>query len=185
MIQFIPVKEFRGWLLSHGLPENTAPASALGDKAGIGGCVIGIGKEHICVLSFEDGCSAGSDAGLRIAAAVAGSGISMPEREDRHVCMRATQDGLLRIDEEALNRIHRKETVRFDNLGNHQPVVKGQVVACVTIISQPEGDGRLREVEKICHEHRPVIDVLPFRRLARGSAWYSSALQAKMAGSWT
>ncbi len=64
MIQFIPVKEYRGLLLSHGLPENTAPAAALGDRAGSGGCVISIGKEHICVLSFEDGCSAGSDADL-------------------------------------------------------------------------------------------------------------------------
>ena len=144
------------------------PAAALGDRAGSGGCVISIGKEHICVLSFADGCSVGSDADLRIAAAAAGSGITMPEREDRFVAMRAAQDGLLRIDEQALNRIHSKETVRFDCLGNHQPVVKGQVVAQVTIASQLEGDGRLLEIEKLCHEHRPVMDVLPFRQFRVG-----------------
>ncbi len=168
MIQFIPVKEYRGLLHSHGLPENTAPAAALGDRGGSGGCVIGIGREHVCVLSFADGCSVASDADLRIAAAAAGSGITMPEREDRFVAMRAAQDGLLKIDEEALNRIHSKQAVRFDRLGNQQAVVKGQVVAKVTIACQLEGDGRLREIENICHEHRPVMDVQPFRQFRVG-----------------
>ncbi len=166
MIQFIPVKDYRGLLLSHGLPE--VNAAVCGDRGGAGGCVISIGKEHICVLSFEDGCSAGSDACLRIAAAAAGSGISMPENEDRLVGMRAAQNGLLRIDKEAMNRIHGMGTVKFSCLGNLQTAVKGQVVAQVTIISRLEGDGRLREVETICHDHRPIIDVLPFRQCRVG-----------------
>jgi hypothetical protein len=166
MIQFIPVKDYRGLLLSHGLPE--VNAAVCGDRGGTGGCVIGIGKEHICVLSFEDGCSAGSDAGLRIAAAAAGSGISMPEREGGVISMRAAQDGLLRIDKEAMNRIHGMGTVKFSCLENLRPAVKGQVVAEVTIISRLEGDGRLREVETICHDHRPIIDVLPFRQCRVG-----------------
>jgi hypothetical protein len=167
MIQFIPVKEFRGLLLSHALPEVTA--AVCGGRMNSGGCVISIGKEHICVLSFEHGYHAGSEAGLRIAAAAAGSGISMPEREDKFVGMRAAHDGLLRIDEEALKCIHSKETVRLDCFGNHQRVVKGQVVAKMTIILELDGDdGRLREIEKICHERRPVIDVLPFRQFRVG-----------------
>ncbi len=167
MIHFVPVKDYRGQLPSHDLPA-IASADFSDRSACTRGHVISIVKEHICVFSFEDGLSSGHDAALMIAAAAAGSGISMPEAQEGFATLRAAQDGLLRIDKEALSCIESLATVRLNTLRNNQAVLKGQVVAGVRIISRTAGDDRLPRIEKLCHERRPIIDVLPFKQFRVG-----------------
>ena len=102
-----------------------------------------------------------------IAAAASGCGISMPEGDEGYAAMRAAQDGVLRIDEERLRRIHEIESVRFTTLDNDKSVLKGQMVASVQVLSRTAG--ALQTIEKLCHECRPVIDVLPANAVRPGA----------------
>ncbi|MDP3479351.1 MAG: molybdopterin-binding protein [Desulfoprunum sp.] len=166
MIHFIPKKEYRELPPSHGL--SVISDDDFTNREGTRGHVINIAREYICVFNFEDGFFDDNNTALIIAAAAAGSGISMPEGEEGFAAMRASQDGLLRIDEEALRRIDTIESVRFDTLQNNQSVLKGQVVAGVKILSRTACDDRLPRIEKLCHECRPLIDVLPFKQFRVG-----------------
>jgi len=165
MICFIPKKDCGELPLSQGItpfPEDESLA-----REGGRGHVINIAREYICIFKFEDELAYGRDSALMIAAEAAGCGISMPEGEESHAVMRAFQNGVLRIDEETLRRIHERSSVRFTTLGNNQAVVKGQMVASVQIVSRTAGD--LRVIEKICRECRPIIDVLPVHSGRTGS----------------
>ncbi len=179
MIHFVPVKDYRGQSPTHDL--SVAASDDLNDRsAGTRGHVIGIVKEHICVLSFDHGFSHGHDAALMIAVAAAGIGISTPEAQEGSASMRAAQDGLLRIDEDALRCIHEIGSIRLDTSHNNGFVLKGQVVAGVRIDSRTAGDEGLQRIEKICHEHRPVIDVLPCKPVKVGVV----AIDAKGLDGW-
>jgi hypothetical protein len=157
MIHFIPKKEYGDFPHSHCL--SSFPVDEVSCREGARGHVLNIAREYICVFNFEDETCQGNDTALMIAAAAAGCGILMPEREEGIASMRAAQDGLLKIDEENLRRIHEFESVRFITLGSNELVLKGQMVASVQIISGKTRD--LQKIEKICHECRAVIDVLP------------------------
>ncbi|KAB2891860.1 MAG: hypothetical protein F9K32_02650 [Desulfobulbaceae bacterium] len=82
MIQFIPVQGG-----AHAFPESSCdPSGCLSTGKG-SGCVIAVGSDHVCVLSFEDGLGGDDETGVRIAASAAGCGILMPEIEDGGVRM--------------------------------------------------------------------------------------------------
>jgi hypothetical protein len=166
MIHFIPKKEYGDCLYSPF--HSDFPVDDISCRGSIRGHVINIAREYICVFNFEDEVCQGNDSALMIAAAAAGCGISMPEREEGLASMRAAQDGLLKIDEANLRRIHEFESVRFVTLDNNEIVAKGQMVASVQIVSGRTRD--LQEIERICHQCRPVLDVLPLNGLRR-EAW--------------
>ena len=157
MINFIPKKQFRELPSAQNL--SLCPAAEFNSREGTRGHIINIAREYICVFNFEDEFSYGNDTALMIAAAASGCGISMPEGDEGYAAMRAAQDGVLRIDEERLRRIHEIESVRFTTLDNDKSVLKGQMVASVQVLSRTAG--ALQTIEKLCHECRPVIDVLP------------------------
>ena len=158
MIQFIPV---RGG--THSFPESPGDHSGCLNTGKGAGCVISVGCNHVCVLSFEDGLGGGDETGMRIAAAAAGCGILMPEIEDGVVRMRAAHGGLLRVKRDAVVEIHSLGGVRVDILAHGLPVVKNQLVAEIWFEPGQVGTVGLSKVEEICHRCHPVIDVLPFR----------------------
>lgn len=158
MIQFIPVQGG-----SHAFPESSCdPSGCLSTGKG-SGCVIAVGSNHVCVLSFEDGLGGGDETGIRIAAAAAGCGILMPEIEDGVVRMRAAHGGLLRVGRDAVVEIHSLGGMRIDILAHGLPVVKNQLVAEIWFEPGQVGTAGLSRAEEICHRCHPVIDVLPFR----------------------
>lgn len=161
MIQIIPVQSRTSAHPVH--DRDNAPIIDRGNVKG-GGCIINAGNEHVCVLSFDDGLAGIEDAGLRIAAAAAGSGILMPESEDGVVRMRAAHGGLLRIEKSVLRAIHSLGGIRINVLAVEQLVVKNQLIAEMWLEPAPAGEGALNRIEEFCRRCRPVIDVQPFNR---------------------
>jgi hypothetical protein len=166
MIDFIPEKEYQSLHAGYG---PASPASAVSrHPAGNNGQVINVGREHVCVLSFEDGLSTSHDSFLRLGEVAAGSGIAMPESGQGVVRLRAAQDGLLLVSEQALGLIHGIDAVICQTLPNNEVVLKSQVVAKLQRVSPRIGEEKLQQVEDICHQHRPIIDVVPFKQFRVG-----------------
>ncbi|KAF0187786.1 MAG: molybdopterin binding domain-containing [Desulfobulbaceae bacterium] len=166
MIDFIPEQEYQTLLSGHALasPASAGSRHATRDN----GQIINVGREHVCVLSFEDGLSSGHDSFLMLGDAAAGSGIAMPESGKGVVSLRAAQDGLLRVNDQALRFIHGIDAVNCQTLPNNEVVLKSQIVARLHRISPKFNNDSLQQVESICHQHRPIIDVLPFKQFRVG-----------------
>lgn len=158
MIQFIPVQGG-----THVFPESPCDPSGCLSAGKGSGCVIAVGSNHVCVLSFDDGLGSGDETGIRIATAAAGCGILMPEIEDGVVRMRAAHGGLVRVERDAVVEIHSMGGMRIDILAHGLPVVKNQLVAEIWLEPGQVGTAELNRAEEICHRCHPVIDVLPFR----------------------
>jgi hypothetical protein len=166
MIDFIPEKEYQSLHAGYG-PASSASAVSR-RTAGNNGQVINVGREHVCVLSFEDGLSTSHDSFLRLGELAAGSGIAVPESGQGVVCLRAAQDGLLLVNEQAMGLIHGIDAVICQSLPNNEVVLKSQVVARLQRVSPRIGEEKLQQVEDICHQHRPIIDVVPFKQFRVG-----------------
>jgi hypothetical protein len=166
MIDFIPEKEYQSLLSGHALPSPASAGSRHANRDN--GQVINVGREHVCVLSFEDGISSGYDSFLMAGEAAAGGGIAMPESGKGVVSLRAAQDGLLRVNDQAIRLIHDIDAIICHTLPNNEVVLKSQVVARLHRISTKLNDDKLQQVESICHQHRPIIDVLPFKQFRVG-----------------
>jgi len=166
MIDFIPEQEYQTLLSGHAL---ASPASAGSHYTTRGNRqIINVGREHVCVLSFEEGLFSGYDSFLMIGEASAGNGIAIPESGKDVVSLRAAQDGLLRVNEQALRLIHGMDAVNCQTLPNNEVVLKSQIVARLHRISPKFSHDSLQQVESICHQHRPIIDVLPFKQFRVG-----------------
>jgi len=161
MIRIIPVQNTTSAGPSR--DHDNAPISDRGNVKGRG-CIINAGNEHVCVLSFDDGLAGNDDAGLRIAAAAAGSGILMPAIEDGVVRMRAAHGGLLRINKRVLAAVHGLGGIRLNVLAAEQPVVKNQLVAELWQEPTPAAEETINRIEEFCRRYRPVIDVRPGNR---------------------
>ena len=89
-----------------------------------------IGKEHLFVLTLKDDEMHEDDAANVLAHALMGEGVAMQGApKEGKVNLVAEQDGLLRIDREALLEFNMLGEIICSTLHDHTVVVKGQVIA--------------------------------------------------------
>ena len=131
--------------------------------------LLSMGKEHIFVwdIQSDSGLVHENEAADRIARAAAGRNIALSAPREGKVDLTATVDGLLKIDLEALFEINAEEIV-FASLHTHQRVARGKVLAGTRVIPLVIEGHKIERVERICSEHQPLIEVLPFRSLNAG-----------------
>lgn len=126
-----------------------------------------LGKDHIYVWELEDGKVHENEAGLRLAQAVRGPGISLTEPVEGKVQLIAEYDGVCAIDEELLLQINMIDELVVATRSNYRPVKKGDVVAGVRVVPLVIDDGKLKQAEEIARG-RDVVSVLPFRKYQAG-----------------
>ncbi|MGA9775880.1 MAG: hypothetical protein WBU92_08160 [Candidatus Dormiibacterota bacterium] len=105
----------------------------------------------------------------RLAARVAGRGLTITRPVESQVNCRATARGLLRVDAEALAALNSHQGVTVFTLPDAMPVDRGRAVAGVkiTALGIPEGDLAAAEASAGAGP-RPLVDVLPFQPLRVG-----------------
>ncbi len=130
--------------------------------------LLNMGKEHIYAWELPRGQVHEDDAALRLARAVAGKGLTFSDPREGKVDLLADRDGLLKIDVEALYRINEVDQIVFATIHSNQQVSKGKLVAGTRVIPLTIDEGSIAEVEAICREHYPLVQVLPFRILKVG-----------------
>ncbi len=131
--------------------------------------LLSMGKEHVFVwdIQSDSGLVHENEAAARIARAAAGRNITLSEPMEGKVDLTATVEGLLKIDIEALFEINAEEIV-FVSIHTHQRVAGGKVLAGTRVIPLVIEEHKIERVERICAQHQPLIEVLPFRSLNAG-----------------
>jgi molybdenum cofactor synthesis domain-containing protein len=94
-----------------------------------------LGKEHIYALELSDGEIHENEAARLLAAALAGEGVEYSDKvSEGKVSLRASCDGLLKIDKEALYRFNLLGEIMCSTLHTNTPVKKGEQVAATRLI---------------------------------------------------
>ncbi|MFO7753769.1 MAG: molybdopterin-binding protein [Desulfobacteraceae bacterium] len=122
-----------------------------------------IGKEHIYVASLDGGVHEDT-AAERIATAAASSKLALSDPCEGKVNFTASSPGLLKINVTALERINTIPDIMFATLHTDRCVKEGEQVAGTRIIPLTIHESRLKEVEQVCRECFPIVDVLPFSK---------------------
>lgn len=128
-----------------------------------------LGKEHIYVLQLGSGEIHENEAALMLAGALAGSGITYsPEIVEGKVSLRASTDGLLRVNREALYRLNLLGEVMCATLQTYTPVKKGEEVAAARLIPLVGERKLVEEAAAIARQAFPLVDVVPLPAVKAG-----------------
>jgi len=121
-----------------------------------------IGKEHLYVWDLPGGFIHENEAASRIALAAAGPGIRLTEVCEGRINLIASQDGLLKINIDALNSINDIDEMVFGTLHTDQQVNKDRAVAGTRVVPLTIEEKKIEQVERICQEAFPLVEVKPF-----------------------
>ena len=127
-----------------------------------------LGKDNIYVLNLEDGFIHEDSAALRIAKAALGHGIQVMPPSEGKVRLMTTKAGLLEINVAALDRINAIDEIVFATSHTNRQVAAKRLVGGTRIIPLYTEEDKIIEVENICRECFPIIEVVPFKKLQVG-----------------
>lgn len=187
----IPVEDAVGMILGHDLTrivpgEFKGPAFKKGHiiKSEDIPALLDMGKDHIYVLDLKDDLVHENDAAARLAKAAAGREINLTDPSEGRVNLLASKSGLLSIRVDALRQINMIEDIVLSTLHGNQRITSGTAVAGTRIIPLATHEKIIQQVEEICSNNFPVIDVKPFRSLnigiiTTGSEVYSGRIEDK------
>ncbi len=169
-MKMIPVQNSIGMVLCHDVTQ-IVPGELKGAAFRKGHVVreediprlLDMGKEHIYAWDIRTGSGLlhEDEAAERIARAAAGSNIGVTAPREGKVELVAAVEGLLKIDLEGLYAVNVAEII-FASLHTHQRVRRNKVLAGTRIIPLVIEEPKVERVERICDEHRPLLEVIPF-----------------------
>lgn len=187
----VPVQDAVGMVLCHDITQ-IIPGKFKGRAFKKGHVVkiedipklLDIGKQNLYVWEINDEQLHEDDAALRMARSAAGSGISLTEPKEGKVSLVAQHDGLLKVNKEALFEVNEQEEVMFATLHTNQIVSQGKVVAGTRIIPLVIDSRKVQNIENICRNNSPLVEVKPFKSIkvgvvTTGSEVYHGRIQDK------
>jgi molybdenum cofactor synthesis domain-containing protein len=130
--------------------------------------LLDMGKANVYVYDLSEGYIHEDDAARRIASAAAGPGLQLTPPSEGRVNLTASLNGLLKVNADALRRINSVEDVVFATLHTNRPALLNQAVGGTRIIPLVTREENVQQVESICREYAPVIEVKALCSLAVG-----------------
>jgi hypothetical protein len=125
--------------------------------------LLDIGKEHIYILTLEEGEVHEDEAAMRIAAALTGLGLKRTDVKEGRVDLVAAQKGLASINAEALYEINMLGDIIVATIHDGTVCKAGSPVAGMRIIPLCIADEKLRRLELIAARSAPVVRVDGFK----------------------
>ncbi|MGN7470910.1 molybdopterin-binding protein [Brevibacillus sp. SAFN-007a] len=188
----VPVREAIGMMLPHDMTQ-ILPGAFKGRLFKKGHVVteadieplLSIGKEHIYVLEMPDGFIHEEEAGMRIAKAVSGQGLTLTPPYEGKVSMKASRTGLAKINEEAVHALNALEGIAFSTIYGDQVVHPGHTLAATRIIPLLIEEARIVELEQLAKQFDgPIIEVKLFQEkqvglVTTGSEVFSGRIEDK------
>ena len=124
-----------------------------------------IGKENIYVLSLANDEIHENEAAAVLAKALAGRGVEYTEQPvEGKITIKASIDGLLRINKEPLFQFNVLGEVMCATLHDNTPVKKGETVAATRLIPLVTSKSLIDKAEKAALMGDPVVEVLALPR---------------------
>jgi hypothetical protein len=128
-----------------------------------------LGKDNIFILTLEASEIHENEAAVILARALSGNGIEYNEcPEEGKIALKATLDGLLRINKQALLQFNLLGEVMCATLHDNTPVTKGEIVAATRLIPLVAPRILVTEAERIARTGGPVIEVLALKEMKIG-----------------
>ncbi len=128
-----------------------------------------LGKEHIYVLELTNDEIHENEAAVLLAAAVSGNGTEYTDEvREGKANIRATHDGLLKINKEQLFQFNLLGEVICSTLHTNTPVKKGGKVAAVRLIPLVGERKLVMEAAALAEAGEKIIQVLPLAKVKAG-----------------
>ncbi|TCO71818.1 molybdopterin-binding protein [Marinisporobacter balticus] len=174
-MELIPVEKAIGMILAHDMTE-IIPGKSKCAAFKRGHVVkkediprlLRMGKEHIGIIVVKEGDIHENDAAIRMATAAAGLGIELTEPSEGKVNFIAKNRGLLKINYKALFKINSIEDIMMATRHTDILIESGEAVGGTRIIPLITDSQKIVEMEAICKENDPIVQVLPFRKFKVG-----------------
>ena len=174
-MKMVPVQEAAGSVLCHDMTQ-IVPGRFKGPAFKKGHILreediprlLDMGKEHVFVLEMHSGLLHENGAADRMARAAIGKGVKLSGPKEGKMDFVAGEDGLLKVNVEAVYEINELAETVMVTLHSNQTVRKGAVVGGTRIIPLVIEESKIEHIEKICSKNAPIIEVKPMRRLAVG-----------------
>jgi len=171
----MPVEAAAGMVLGHDLTK-IVPGEFKGVRFKKGHIIkeedipqlLDMGKKNIYVYDLAEGLVHEDEAALRIAKAVAGKGVVLSIPKEGKVELSASNDGLLKIDLQGLEKLNIFPEAILSCLHTNQPVKAGELLAGTRIIPLVIENSQLEQLEQIACDYNPVIQVKPFHSIKVG-----------------
>ena len=129
-----------------------------------------LGKRHLYILDLSSGERLHEDdAARRIARAVSGDNLTWTEPGEGKISMISEKNGLFKVNVEGLLQINCLGEISLSTLKTNFPCHKDHIVAATRIIPLTIPITRIEELERVAQRFRPVLQVLPYRRLRVGA----------------
>lgn len=169
-MRVVPVYQAEGMVLCHDVTE-IIPGKRKGRAFRKGHIIskedipklLNIGKENIYVWEVNAKTLHENEAATRFANAIAGLGLQLDEASEGKVEIKANTFGLLKVNTEALDKINDIDQVAAATLHSNQIVNVGRKVTGCKIIPLVIGADKLEQIEQICSDYYPVIEVKPLQ----------------------
>jgi len=127
-----------------------------------------LGKEHIYVWENVANLVHEDEAALLLARIAAGPGLYWDEPNQGKVNLRASYDGMLKVQGDKLNRLNSLDGVVLATVHNNRVVLKDQLIAGTRVIPLTIQRKILNQAEEICSAAEPLLSVKPFLPLSVG-----------------
>lgn len=124
--------------------------------------LLGMGKEHIYIIEKEEDQVHEEEAAIRIAKAIAGKNLTTTAPRQGRVNMKATVDGIIKINKPLLYEIHEIEDIIIATRHNNVTCKTGEIIAGTKIIPLFTSEDKLKKLESLCKDKGKVVDVIPF-----------------------
>ena len=171
----VPVKEAIGMVLCHDITE-IIPGEFKGVAFKKGHIIkeedverlLNLGKSNIYIWEVKEGVIHENQAAGRIAKAAIGSHIEITEPKEGKVSLKAKIKGLLKVNIKALEMINDIDEAMFATLHTDIIVNKGMELGGTRIIPLVIAETKIIEIENICKEEGPIIELLPLNPMKVG-----------------
>jgi len=120
-----------------------------------------VGKENLYVWEKQEGSLHEDEAAWRIAAAIAGTGVSLTEPTEGKINLVSSLRGLLKINVRGINKINTENQVIVSSRHRYQIVENGTVVAGTRIIPLVIDQKIIERVEEHADRYKPIVEVKP------------------------
>lgn len=129
--------------------------------------LLSVGKENLYVWENQEGMLHENDAAEVLRQVCQGECMEPSEVKEGKIELRASCDGLLKINREKMNAVNAMGQMAIASRHGNFPVKKGDKIAGVRVVPLVIEEEKMNRVREICGDE-PVFELLPFGKMKAG-----------------